>query len=261
MITKPPHGRTRPKSGWRRNRSVLSKYHIPRRCRLPKTAIFEKERQLIATIADRIGQTASHRELEELLREFTIAGRALRKIQPRMDGHHGTAAQDRRKPLPPYRRKMIYHLFWKGVKDPNLHLDRYSFDDTLNGAESRTETNSPSYKQSRNHLLETNNHVFQVASRCLSEHDIMSCIQKWINESKTGFLAKTIGSGNARLSEIIDAIQRYKTMTDKTRHWPHQPNSGCACRLYAGFSPTAPITSISRNSTSILMISLSLQQE
>jgi len=175
----------------------------------------DKEKKLIATIADRIGQTVFHRKLESLLREFEKAGENLSE----KTGREWTVITGllRRTDENLYHhiaRKMIYHLFWNGVKDAKLLLNRYGTDFTRNDMDSRIESNSPSLKQSRDRILEISDQVFLTASKNISDNEIMSCIQKWINENKTGFLVKTIDSGSARLNEIIDAIQRYRVMTE-----------------------------------------------
>lgn len=179
-----------------------------------KGFFLEKERKLIATIADRIGQTVLHRKLEGLIREFENADRNLAEKSNRkwmvitellrstdVNLYHHIA------------RKMIYHLFWNGVKDAKLLLNKYNSDFPGNDADYQPETNSPSLKQPRDLMLEASDQVFFTASKNMSDNEIMSCIQKWINENKTGFLVKTIDSGNAKLNEIIDAIQRYRAMS------------------------------------------------
>ncbi|HPS58784.1 MAG TPA: PEP/pyruvate-binding domain-containing protein [Spirochaetota bacterium] len=175
----------------------------------------EKERKLIATIADRIGQTVFHRKLESLLREFEKAGKNLsEKSNREWMVITGLLRRTDENLYHHIARKMIYHLFWNGVKDAKLLLNKYATDFTRSDSETAPETNSPSLKQSRDRILETSDQVFLTASRNLSDNEIMSCIQKWINENKTGFLVKTIDSGNAKLGEIIDAIQRYRVMTE-----------------------------------------------
>ena len=180
-----------------------------------KGFFLEKERKLIATIADRIGQTAFHRKLEGLLREIENAGR---KLSEKSDHEWMVVTGLLRKTdenlYHHIARKMIYHLFWNGVKDAKLLLNRYNSDLNRGDNEIQYEANSPSVKQSRDLILEVSDQVFITASKNMSSNEIMSCIQKWINENRTGFLVKTIDSGNAKLNEIIDAIQRYRVMID-----------------------------------------------
>lgn len=175
----------------------------------------EKERKLIVTIADRIGQTVFHKKLEALLREIENAGRKLAEKTDR----EWMVVTDllRRTDEKLYHhiaRKMIYHLFWNGVKDAKLLLTRYNTDLNRNDNDLQNDINSPIVKQPRDLMFEVSDQVFLTASKNMSSNEIMSCIQRWINENKTGFLVKTIDSGNARLNDIIDAIQRYRSMID-----------------------------------------------
>ncbi|HPJ44045.1 MAG TPA: PEP/pyruvate-binding domain-containing protein [Spirochaetota bacterium] len=174
----------------------------------------EKERKLIATIADRISQTIFHRKLQLLFRELENAGKDLTdKTNREWMVITGLLRRTDENLYHLMARKMIYHLFWNGIKDAKLLLNKYGSDFTRSDADNLIESNSPSLKQSRDRILETSDQVFITASKNLSDNEIMSCIQKWINENKTGFLVKTIDSGSARLNEIIDAIQRYRVMT------------------------------------------------
>ena len=80
----------------------------------------ERERKLIVTIADRIGQTAFHRNLECMLREWENAGRT----QDEKPGREWMVITEllRRTDEKLYHliaRKMIYHLFWSGIRTRN----------------------------------------------------------------------------------------------------------------------------------------------
>ncbi len=180
-----------------------------------KGFFLEKERKLIVTIADRIGQTVFHRKLESLLREIENAGM---KLSEKSDREWmvvtGLLRRTDENLYHHIARKMIYHLFWNGVKDAKLLLNKYNTDLDRSDIANQNETNSPSVKQPRDLLFEVSDQVFLTASENMSNNEIMSCIQKWINENRTGFLVKTIDSGNAKLNEIIDAIQRYRAMID-----------------------------------------------
>ncbi len=176
-----------------------------------KGCFLEKESKLIATIADRIGQTIFHHKVEEMLRELENAGKHMaEKTDREWMVVTGLLRRTDEKLYNYIARKMIYHLFWKGVKDAKQLLNSYGSDLT----DSDVDLNSPCVKQSRDIMLETSDQVFKTASKNIGNSEIMSCIQKWINENKTSFLVKTIDSGNAALNEIIDAIQRYRGMTD-----------------------------------------------
>lgn len=174
----------------------------------------QKERKLIRTIADRIGQTILHRTLKNIIndwetassnltgktsREWMVITDLLRRTDEKLYLHIA--------------RKMIYYLFWNGIRDARQLLKNFGLDLARNDTEPQIDSNSPSFKQSRENILEISDQIFLIASKNLSDNEILQCIQKWIHENKTSFLIKTIDSGNTTLSEIIDAIQRYHALS------------------------------------------------
>ena len=178
----------------------------------------QKERKLIRTIADRIGQTIFHRKLEQLLREWetarqSLAGKTSREWMVITDLLRRT---DEKMYLH-VSRKMIYYLFWNGIKDARLLLQKFGPAFTGGDADAQADGNSPSQRQSRESLLEISDEVFSLASRNLRDDEILSCVQKWIHENKTSFLIKAIDSSNTPLNEIIDAISRYRAIGDGVR--------------------------------------------
>ncbi|MBN2038368.1 MAG: PEP/pyruvate-binding domain-containing protein [Chitinispirillaceae bacterium] len=172
----------------------------------------KKERKLLRTIADRIGQTTFHRKLELLLRERDAAekGKALTR------NHEWMAIVDllRHTDEKLYlyiSRKMLYHLFWSGIKESSQVLNSLGQELTEHSAEGTTEANSPRRKQSRASILSDSDRVFAIAARYLGDDEILSNLRKWILLNKLGFLIKTVDSGNAALGTIIDAILRFRS--------------------------------------------------
>ena len=173
-----------------------------------------KERKLIKTIADRIGQTIFHRKLKGILHEWETASRELAEKKSRewMVITELVRRTDEKLYLH-IARKMIYYLFWNGVGEAKQFLKKFGGEFVKSGSESEFDANSPSFKQSRENILEISDQVFAIAAGNLSDNEILQCLQKWIHENKTSFLIKTIDSGNTTLSAIIDAILRYRAIT------------------------------------------------
>lgn len=173
-----------------------------------------KERKLIKTIADRIGQTIFHRKLKGILHEWETASRELAEKKSRewMVITELVRRTDEKLYLH-IARKMIYYLFWNGVGEAKQFLKKFGGEFVKSGSESEFDANSPSFKQSRENILEISDQVFVIAAGNLSDNEILQCLQKWIHENKTSFLIKTIDSGNTTLSAIIDAILRYRAIT------------------------------------------------
>ncbi len=174
----------------------------------------QKERKLIRTIAERIGQTVFHRKLEKRLREWEATSRSLAA----KSHHEWMVIVDllRRTDEKLYlytSRKMLYYLFWSGIKEARQVLNTFGSEFVVSLVEGAAEGNSPSQKQSRESIFAVSDQVFAIASRHLSDEEILSCLHKWIQENKLSFLIKAVDSANTQLSQIVDAILRYRALS------------------------------------------------
>jgi len=180
-----------------------------------KTVFLSKEHQLIRTIAERIGQTILHRNLQRLLREREAGGPAAAR-----PGSHDwmiivdlLRRTDERLFLQ-VSRKMLYNLVWSGFQDARQVLNTYGPEFAAHHAEGVGEANAPSRKQSRESILALSDQVFAIAARHLSDGDILASLHKWIQENKLSFLIKTVDSDNTPLGQVIDAILRYRALAE-----------------------------------------------
>ncbi len=175
----------------------------------------KKERKLLRTIADRIGQTSFHRKLEQLLRDREAADLA---SAPKHNREWMTIVDLLRhtdEKLYLYiSRKMLYHLFWSGIKEARGVLNTFGYEFAEHHAEGTSEVNSPSRKQSRESIFSISDQVFAIAARHLGDDEILSYLRKWIQENKLSFLIKAVDSGNTALGTIIDAIQRFRVLAE-----------------------------------------------
>ncbi|MCE5184711.1 MAG: nucleotidyltransferase domain-containing protein [Planctomycetaceae bacterium] len=175
----------------------------------PEGVFLEKETKLIHTIADRIGQTVSHRRHGKQL--------AAENAPAAAQGHEWMVIVDllRRTDEKLYlyiARKMLHRLFWSGVAESRRVLHMFGADFAADNGEEGTEGNVPSRKQSRKTLFEASDQVFAIAARQMNDQEALSCLRQWIQESKLSFLIKTLDTGNAPLSSVIDAIHRYRAL-------------------------------------------------
>jgi len=170
----------------------------------------DEERKLLDTIAERIGQTIQHRNLEQVSREWETAHKELteknkrewmvivdllRRTDQSLYVHLG--------------RKMAYSLFWHGVKDARALLKTLSTDQQADQGDLSDDTNRPSQKKSHLELLTLSDDTFRIAAGCLSDREILTRIQEWIEEDKASFLSKAINNIDLPLVEIINAINHY----------------------------------------------------
>ncbi len=105
-------------------------------------------------------------------------------------------------------RKMINLLFFKGIDEARQVFHKLgTFDEYENPF---AETNSPSKKQVLENSYNMGEEIFEIASKYLSDVDILQLIQKWMYEEKSHFLVKSLSNPNTPLNEIADAVRRYQ---------------------------------------------------
>lgn len=176
----------------------------------PEGFFLDKERKLIHTIAERIGQTIFHRRLKQVMQEWS---------RPRMDlpesaGSDGqwTVILDLLRRTDPemllnVSRKMTNHLYVMGVGEAEslLHIFSPGWQEVL----PRGEVNYPSARMPLGNVSQICERVYHLASRYLSDKEITMRLNRWIQEQKAYDLIKIVGRIDTSLGEIVEAIRRF----------------------------------------------------
>ncbi|MFH1943954.1 MAG: PEP/pyruvate-binding domain-containing protein [bacterium] len=171
----------------------------------------KEETKLINTIADRIGHTILYQDLKNVFNEWDgIREDLLKERTGKWRAIVDTLRRSDKKLFIYISRKMLNFLCWKGVEEAKVLLDKFGTIKKIRSEESDDEVNRPSQKQTWEHILNMSNEIFQVASENLNEDQVVSCIQKWIKEDKSRFLVRAIANPNSVLSDVINAITRYR---------------------------------------------------
>ncbi|MCX6556940.1 MAG: hypothetical protein NTW95_05845 [Candidatus Aminicenantes bacterium] len=168
------------------------------------------EQKLLDTIAERIGRSIMHSKLEQVSREWETAQKdlkeknkkewmvvtdLLRQTDQHLYIHLG--------------RKMIYYLFWNGVKEAKELLNTLSKDQDDGFSEIVSEVNRPSLKKSHLETITLSDETFKIAAQYLTDEEILARLQKWIQEEKASFLIRTINNIDLPLAEIINVINQF----------------------------------------------------
>jgi len=168
-----------------------------------------EERKLIDAIAERIGLFVMHRQLqsgrqrwESTVRNATSSDAppwtVLLEFLRRTDSDLLTRIT----------RKMINHLCWNGIEEAEPLLQKSFVHDNTSDVEA-LEENRPLRKVLLADSSDLTSITFEIAGRNLSENEVISCIQEWINEEKSTFLIKSLESPGTGLAEMAEAIERY----------------------------------------------------
>jgi pyruvate, water dikinase len=110
--------------------------------------------------------------------------------------------------------KMLNHLCWSGI--PEAEAVRRSAE-LAGGADEYDSERDPNLPQSRRSLeISTDlvGKIFEVAGGHLSDHDILSRIQRWIQDARLSYFVQ-VANRNLPLSEVANAVRRYHQTGDE----------------------------------------------
>jgi len=188
----------------------IAVFYTERRPKGDEGPFLRDERRLINAIADRISLFVEQQRLCSAHESWEKAGKSLstRGPQPWEVLLEFLSRTDQNLLLR-ITRKMIHHLCWSGIDEAKALLEQ----SLQRSGEFDGEAPDANRPLRRRILRETPNltkKTFEVAARHLSEHDVISCIQAWINEGKSAFLIESLENPGAGLSEMAAAIERYQ---------------------------------------------------
>ena len=170
----------------------------------------KEERKLIDTVAERLGQLLLHRKLLDRLQGWQGAVDGL-PAAPRGDWRViiDFLRKTDQNLLARVSRRMINYLCWDGIAAAQDLLPRFTRS-RAGGAEEAGAENQPVERQGIDLLVKVADEVFGIAAEHLSADEILSCIQKWIRDDKTGFLIEAVENQGTSVMEIAQALGRFR---------------------------------------------------
>ncbi len=169
-----------------------------------------EERRLISAVAERIGLhimqqglRRDHESWETAIRGLNASDRKPWEVL--LEFLHRTDQNL----LARITRKMINHLCWNGIAEAEALL-RESLADLDTTISDTAEDNRPKPKRKLRDIARLTRKTFNVAARNLSEREVVSCIESWINEEKSTFLIKSLESPGTGLAETTEAVERFQ---------------------------------------------------
>jgi len=106
-------------------------------------------------------------------------------------------------------RKMLNHLIWSGIGEAELVLQAFNPTPQYQANDVLGESNSPLPRWDFDNAAKVSNEAFKLAIKHLKNADILSKIQKWMQQDKTAFLVRATTNNDTSLTEIADAIHKY----------------------------------------------------
>src|ERR1019366_7193299 len=106
-------------------------------------------------------------------------------------------------------RRMINYLCWNGIAEAQDLLPRFT-GGRIGGPEEAGGENRPVERRGIDSLVKVADEIFRIASEHLASDEILSCIQKWIKDDKTGFLIEAVENLGTPLMDIAQALGRFR---------------------------------------------------
>ncbi len=181
----------------------LCVYYVERRKQADEGPFLKEERQLLETLADRIGLYLLQQEragAQVRSREGTgfdergdwrVALEFLRRSDPQLMRRITT--------------KMLNLLRWKGVGEV-LQLFQAEADAVEGQDENRPGPRLPGRP------LPPTEQVFALAQSACTPQEILSYLQMWITQDKVGFLVSTVEEQSSSLPDIAEALERFQIL-------------------------------------------------
>jgi pyruvate, water dikinase len=187
---------------------VIEVYYTRQMPRADEGPFLKEERKLMDTIAERLSHFLMQRRLQATLRNWQSAIENLASPGKR---EWWVIIEFLRKTdqhlLMRISRRMLNYLCWNGIAEAQELLLRFASDFTQ--PTEAFEDNIPLRRKSIDDLLALTDDAFRIAATHLSEGEIVTCIQKWIKDDKSGFLVEAVENQCTSLVDIGQALERY----------------------------------------------------
>jgi predicted nucleotidyltransferase len=176
----------------------------------------KEELKLVRTIADRLGHFILHSQMKQIYAEWHSARK---DISEHRRGEWQVVLDLLRQTdqalFMNISHKMLNHLCWSGIEEAEKLLKetsvgpREEHDDVVEG------TNSPHQIANVTFPILLSGEIFRIADENIPDDELLTLIQKWIQEDKLSFLVQVVNR-NLSLSEVADAVRRfYHTASSK----------------------------------------------
>lgn len=165
----------------------------------------KEERKLINTIAERLERRIFHERLKTV---FEGDRRSTRTEESQYAAIIGLLKRTDQKLLARISRKMLYSLSWTGIAEARDMIVKFSPIATLDRKEVH-DPNRPLRRQSPGDQTGMSDEVFALATKYLSEKEMLQNIQKWIMEDRSNFMMKVLEDLGTTLPEIAAAVERF----------------------------------------------------
>jgi hypothetical protein len=169
----------------------------------------KEEKKLVETIADRINNFLTYKKMKRVLEEWQLAERD-RSGEGRNDWEAvlDLIRQTDNALFLRLANKMLNHLCWSGIEEAEI-LRRENESQIISGVDiSGDDVKGRRLSRLLDFSTEFTERIFRVAASHLSNDEILSRIQMWIDEDKLAALLRTVRR-RLPLYEVTNSLRRY----------------------------------------------------
>lgn len=136
-------------------------------------------------------------------------------------------------------RRMLNHLCWSGIDEAEQLLQDSETGWRKEEIELEDDENRPYHKRVLSFSEKLSDETLGIASKYLTSEQILSNIQKWIQEARLTFLLQ-VANRNLPLAEVVDAIRRYHHIAPEGIELPPASMRGVQVSLIRRFLSDQP---------------------
>ena len=176
----------------------------------------KEERRLLDNLSDRLGHYVMHQHLKRMVEERDCAKAQLEVKK----GKNSQIIMDLLYRTDPelyirISRKLLNHLCRNGISEADEILQILS---SSRPAESQTTTvgvNIPSKRKPHIDSLAISRRIFDIGYKYMSDEEVITLVEKWMQEDKASFLFKALSDPGGTLDSISDALRRFQQINSK----------------------------------------------
>lgn len=197
----------------------LSVYYLEERPAEQDGPFLAEEVRLIRSIADRLGYHILHHNLHEAqLSEQNVVldwARGLRLLREADPEQYVRLS-----------RRMLNHLVGMGVREASTLLGRREVD-----PEDLENENEPEQTITVDMRVLLSDTPFELASENLASDEIVALVHSWLYEEKVAAFNKVLADPKATLTEVADALRRFRSASAELHHQARSTVSGLRASL------------------------------
>ncbi len=196
----------------------------------------KEEKKLLYTIAERLGHFILHQKLKTLFKE-TKDYNNYDKIKHKGEWRVVLDMIRRTDPnlFMSLMRKMLHLLCWKGVEEAQMLMRHTSLSRQGSEEDQHYDDNIPLKARRIVNYDQYVESILKLANDHLMDDIILSKIQKWIQEDKSGALVRVVENQDTSLTDIADAIRKYYHIAPEKFELPPSTIKGLRVSLLRRF--------------------------